>query len=1256
MLFHVRGASASAISALKGCSSAFIENRGQWDSRALFLSRTNGLNLWVTSDGLVFDFNMFVPTGAKPLGDKQPQAGQVKGHVVKMSFANARPTAVEGEGLQKAKFNYFLGNDQSKWATKVPGYSQATAQNPYDGISVRYSIEQGAPRYDVIVKPGADPSQVGIKLEGADGARVLPNGNLEIKTSIGTVEERGLTAYQETTKGKTQVPCKLVMDGDTLHFDTGAYDTAKPLVIDPLIFSTFLGGDQLIQYGGFSMDSSGNVVCAGYTNAADFPTTTGAYQTTLSGSLNAVIAKLTSDGSALLFGTYLGGNNQTGCSGVDLDSSNDVFVSGYTTSTNFPTTNGAFQATGNDGYSGFVSELSPDGTALTASTLLGGSSDDQLLGIKLDSVGNVVVIGTSTSRNFPVTNGAFQTSNNSTTSTGTVTKFNPSLTGLVFATYLGGSKTDILGAVAVDSSNNVVVAGGTTSTNFPTTTGAYQTANKTVSGTAFVAKLSANGTALQFGTYLGGTGSEGANAIALDSSANVIVAGTTDSVNFPVTSGAYQATNNAVSGTGFVSKLKSDGTALIFSTLLGGSRSDACNSVALDSANNVAVAGSTSSTNFPTTANAFQTANNTSGSSTGFVSKLSYDGTALVYSSYIGGNLFDQCDGIALDNYENLLVAGSTESADFPTTAGAFQPNLGSASGTLFLSKLGLPAFVQSLSLASSTVASGSAVTAVVELSAPAGSGGDSVSISANPSSTVNVPPTVTVSPGTTSYQFQVGTNSVNSSTPVTITASYEGSFQTATLTVGVPTVSALDISPSTIIGGQQSTGFVFLSGNAGSSGATITMGSSNSGIARAFTPVTVASGSAAAQFNIVSSAVSSSQQITISATYGGQEQTAMITVNPPTVSSITFAPSTITGGNNANGTLQLSGLSATASVTLTSSTSEVTVSNVTVPFGVDSTSISLPTTPASSTTVATITASYNSSHQTTTLTLLPAAISNLAVSFIPPIGGNSATGTVTLAGPAGSHGDVVKLTSTTSEVSMPATVTVPAGQTSVQFSLSSIPVSSNSSTTIKATFGTTSQSITITLLPAPVSKISFSPPSVLGGQTATATITLISAAGAYGNVIKLSTSTAEAPVPATVTVPAGQTSVQVPIQTTAVSSTSLATITTTFGIYTLSGTLTIMPASVSNLTFATNPVVGGQSTMATVMLGSAAGPYGDVVKISSSNGDAIVPATVTVASGQTTANFNINTVAVSSNRTVAITATFGTSSVSKTLTIAPGK
>jgi hypothetical protein len=304
---------------------------------------------------------------------------------------------------------------------------------------------------------------------------------------------------------------------------------------------------------------------------------------------------------------------------------------------------------------------------------------------------------------------------------------------------------------------------------------------------------------------------------------------------------------------------------------------------------------------------------------------------------------------------------------------------------------------------------------------------------------------------------------------------------------------------------------------------------------------------------------------------------------------------------------------------------------------------------------VATITASYNSSHQTTTLTLLPAAISNLAVSFIPPIGGNSATGTVTLAGPAGPHGDVVKLTSTTAEVSMPTTVTVPSGQRSVQFTVHSIPVSSNSSTTIRATFGTTSQSITVTLLPAPVSKISFNPSSILGGQTDTATITLLSTAGAYGNLIKLSSSTAEAPVPSTVLVPAGQTSVQFAINTTAVSSTSLATITTTFGIYTLSGTLTIMPASISNLTFTTNPVVGGQSTMGTVTLGSAAGAYGDVVKIHSTNGDATVPATVTVTHGQTSATFNINTVSVSSNRTVTITVTFGTSSVSKTLTITPG-
>ncbi len=297
-----RAQTAKAVSAK---SSSFVENAGQWDSRVQFLSKSKGMNLWVTAEGPVFDFQKFVSTGGSRRPGKTPPKGYIKGHVVKMTFVNAQPSAVTGQTQQKGSNNYFIGKDPSKWVSGARSFEQVTAERPYDGISIRYSIDQGNPRYDVIVEPGADPSQVGIKIEGADDARVLENGNLELKTSLGTVEERGLTAYQDTPLGRTQVPCKMVMEGNTVHFDTGGYDPAKTLVIDPLVASTFLGGDQFQNISGLEVDSSNNIYVDGYTSSPDFPTSPGAYQAP--GSLNVFVSKLDPTETSFVYSATIGG-------------------------------------------------------------------------------------------------------------------------------------------------------------------------------------------------------------------------------------------------------------------------------------------------------------------------------------------------------------------------------------------------------------------------------------------------------------------------------------------------------------------------------------------------------------------------------------------------------------------------------------------------------------------------------------------------------------------------------------------------------------------------------------------------------------------------------------------------------------------------------------------------------------------------------------------------------------------------------------
>jgi hypothetical protein len=250
-----------------GESSAFIENDGQWDAQAAYLAQAPGVNLWITDGGPVFDFQRTVQ-------------GQRQRHVVRMALVGANPTVNKGEGELPGKLNFLMGSDSSQWITGVKRFAAVNAEQPYAGISLRYSIDSGAPRYDLVVKPGADPSQVGLRLEGADDARILPDGNLLLKTSLGDIEERGLSAYQDTPEGRVQVPCTLSLQGRTLRFNPGSYDSEHELIIDPIVASSYLGGpngsDLAYQV---TVDRNNNIYVAGSTQSTDFPVTVGALET-----------------------------------------------------------------------------------------------------------------------------------------------------------------------------------------------------------------------------------------------------------------------------------------------------------------------------------------------------------------------------------------------------------------------------------------------------------------------------------------------------------------------------------------------------------------------------------------------------------------------------------------------------------------------------------------------------------------------------------------------------------------------------------------------------------------------------------------------------------------------------------------------------------------------------------------------------------------------------------------------------------------
>lgn len=648
-------AEASARAAVAKQTPIFIENRGQWDRRAKFLLRSPGLDLWITNDGVIYDLSRVekIEENSNNVGPRLASSQlRIERAPVYVTFegANQASSAV-GSGQLAEYHNYYIGNDPSRWAERVPLYSDARVNNLYAGVDAIFYLDEGRPRYDLVVKAGADPSTISMRIEGASKVEVVPGGALRIETSLGTVEQRELFAYQEIDGAKQQVACAFVAGRDgRVRFEVGSYDRSRALVIDPLVYSTYLGGGSYDEARDIAVDGSGNAYVTGLTTSTNFPTVN-ASQSSYGGVVDAFVTKLSSSG-ARPYSTYLGGSSNDQGWGIAVDGSGNAYVTGRTFSSNFPTVN-ASQSSNAGGWDGFVMKLSGTGTR-NYSTYLGGSSGDYGWGIAVDGSGNAYVTGYTTSTNFPTIN-ASQSSFGGTEDA-FVTKL--SSTGArSYSTYLGGSSFEEAWGIAVDSGGNAYVTGYTYSTNFPT----VNASQSSIAGVndAFVTKLGSDGTR-SYSTYLGGSLDDLGDGIAVDGDGNVYITGYTTSTNFPTLNASQSSRAGGFDA--FVTKLSSTGTRE-YSTYLGGSSDDFARGIAVDGSGNAHVTGYTASTNFPTL-NASQSSY--SGAYDTFVTKFDSSATR-EYSTYLGGNSFDYGFGIAVDGSTNAYVAGFTTSTDFPT-------------------------------------------------------------------------------------------------------------------------------------------------------------------------------------------------------------------------------------------------------------------------------------------------------------------------------------------------------------------------------------------------------------------------------------------------------------------------------------------------------------------------------------------------------------------------------------------------------------
>ncbi len=737
----------------------FEVNQGQAEPAVKFLARGHGYQVFLTgTEAALVLQSARSADRTKGFGESnfaRDDSLNPQPNVLRIKPVGAQPARqINGLDLLRARSNYLIGNDRGEWQTDIPNYACVEYSEIYPGISLAFYGTQQSLEYDFVVAPGADPNDIAVSIEGADKIELDANGDLVLHVASRKVYHRLPVSYQNVNGTKRNVTSRYVLKGgNQIGFVVEGYDASKPLVIDPVIdYSTFFGGIgsdegfavavdatgnvyvtgttyssnfntfaplQAINRGGkfdafvtrinaagtgivystyfggggedagrgIAVDSSGSVYVAGITNSQDF-TTRNAFQPAITGlAEDAFITRINAEGTGLIYSSYLGGSNIDQAFAITLDAGGDAYVAGSTASSDFRTRNPL-----QPGYRGntdvFVARVRGDsaGSSLIYSTYIGGSAFDEAYGIALDAFGNAYVTGVTSSNDYNTIN-PLQPNNAGGGSDAFVTKINAQGSALIFSTYLGGSAVDVAYGITVDLNTNAYVTGHTFSTDYPV----FNPLQDTNRGNAdaFVTRLNASGAGFVYSTYLGGSAGDFARGIAVDANSNAYIAGRTASTDLP-TRNALQP-NNRGNLDAFVARLNLTGSQLVYSTYLGGAEDDLGFAIAVDGAGNAYVTGDTRSTDF-NTRNPLQAANR--GGIDAFVSKLNNPGSALIYSTYLGGAGEDLGLSIALDTAGNAYITGYTSSNDF-TTRSPIQP----------VSKGGLEVFVTKILADASDIA-----------------------------------------------------------------------------------------------------------------------------------------------------------------------------------------------------------------------------------------------------------------------------------------------------------------------------------------------------------------------------------------------------------------------------------------------------------------------------------------------------------------------------------------------------------------------
>jgi Beta-propeller repeat/Cep192 domain 4 len=632
---------------------AFEPNRGQAASAVKFLARGSGFAVFFTEGEAVLSLERSAASSHKQSSAAGPAVGSARHENVQKDVlylrwagANAAPR-VEGLGRETGGSNYLIGNIPEKWVRDVPAWARVKYQGIYPGVNLVYYGNHRELEFDIDLEAGADLGAVRLGISGGDQRaarlRVNSDGELVVQTRAGELHFRKPRAYQSSDHGgKRFLAARYVIANDGhVGFRVAGYDPKKPLVIDPV----------------------------------------------------------------LSYSTYLGGTDYNYATGIAVDASGNTYITGYTSSVDFPVSGGVqgiFAGGGCDTavntapcFDAFVAKLNPQGTGLVYSTYLGGTGDDEGVRIAVDSSGQAYVAGFTDSLDFP-TAGPLQGSNGGGACGTTaypapcydafVTKLTAAGSNLVYSTYLGGAGDDFASGIAADSNGDAYVGGLTSASDFPVTYGALQTSYGGGPFDGFVAKINPTGSSLVYSTFLGGSQEDHVNGIALDSSGDAFITGQTNSASFPVQAGFQpkytasscgSALSNIPCFESFVSELNPTGSALVYSSYLGGSAASYGSDIALDSSGAAYVTGWTTSSDFPVTQGAYDTA--WGGTTEAFVAKIAPGGGKISYATFLGDVYPDQANAIAAEGNGNAWIAGFTYGGKFPVAS-----PLQAASGGLY--------------------------------------------------------------------------------------------------------------------------------------------------------------------------------------------------------------------------------------------------------------------------------------------------------------------------------------------------------------------------------------------------------------------------------------------------------------------------------------------------------------------------------------------------------------------------------------------